>query len=177
MRRRNRKTRIRQYFYGRYKFPSISSKLAGSAPGSVLNMNISIQSLLSTLSPSRLTLKLSTIRLYRAGGVQLSEGMRLIGETSSAHDNTQLVRIPPTPDLVNSIVAVLHPPEDGSDDGVKSQAAAGGPSSSGLNLSIAAGFVSIVSVDVESDTLTVLSPCPGMLPSKHLLVGSLKWVE
>lgn len=176
MRRRNRKTRIRQYFYGRYKFPSISGKLAGSAPGSILNMNISIQSLLPTLSPSRLSLKLSTIRLYRAGGVQLSEGMRLIGETASAQDNTQLVRIPSTPDLVNSIVAVLHPPDEGTgtDDATKSQVSG---ISSGLNTSNAAGFVSIVSVDIENDTLTVLSPCPGMLPSKHLLVGSLKWVE
>jgi len=106
--------------------------------------------------------------------------MRLIGETTTAQDNTQLVRIPPTPDLVNSIVAVLHPPEDGAgtDDGVKSQSVAGGGQAlSGLNVSNAAGFVSIVSVDVENDTLTVLSPCPGMLPSKHLLVGSLKWVE
>lgn len=128
-----------------------------------------------TLSPSRLTMKLSTMRLYRAGGVQLSEGMRLIGETASSQDNTQLVRIPFTPDLVNSIVAVLHSPEDGTDDGAKTQSTGG--VASGLSTSNAAGFVSIVSVDTDSDSLTVLSPCPGMLPSKHLLVGSLKWVE
>jgi len=39
------------------------------------------------------------------------------------------------------------------------------------------GFVHVVEVDSEAGTLTLLVPCPGPLPSKYFLHGSLKWFE
>lgn len=41
----------------------------------------------------------------------------------------------------------------------------------------AAGFVYVTGVDEAKGTITLLSPCPGELYSKYLLLGSLKWIE
>ena len=41
----------------------------------------------------------------------------------------------------------------------------------------AAGFIYVTAVDESKGTLTLLSPCPGELYSKFLLLGSLKWIE
>jgi polyribonucleotide 5'-hydroxyl-kinase len=43
--------------------------------------------------------------------------------------------------------------------------------------SSAAGFVYVTAVDESKGTLTLLSPCPGELYSKFLLLGSIKWIE
>lgn len=40
-----------------------------------------------------------------------------------------------------------------------------------------AGFVHVLEVDEAKQTMTVLSPCAGNLPSKYLLLASLKWIE
>jgi polyribonucleotide 5'-hydroxyl-kinase len=124
-------------------------------------------------------MKLSSLKFYRAGGLQLSEGMRLIGEKVSAQENTQLVRISPSPDILNSIVAVLHPVEDETGGDVDTVSSSSRPvdTPAALSQCNVAGFLWIVQLDTEADSLTVLSPCPGVLPSKHVVVGSLKWVE
>jgi len=40
-----------------------------------------------------------------------------------------------------------------------------------------AGYVYVTGVDEGKRQLTVLSICPGKLPSQYLLVGNLKWIE
>lgn len=157
-RRRHRKARIKEYFYG-------PPKHVGGG---------------FTFSPHRQEIKLKTVRLLRAGGVQVSEGMRLVGESAEV-DNCSLTRITPSADLAGSIVAVLQPEADTGDGA----GASGGGTTAGSKETISpqlvtanvAGFLSIVSVDLEQDTMTVLAPCVGALPSKYLLVGNLKWVE
>lgn len=39
------------------------------------------------------------------------------------------------------------------------------------------GFVHVTKVDSERNSLTVLSPSPGKLPSRFLIAGDLKWIE
>lgn len=138
-------------------------------------------------SPSRQSLKLSSLKFYRAGGLQLSEGMRMIGESATSQDNTQLIRFAPTSDLINSIVAILHPIED--DTTTTNNISMSNSSSTmeqqdkdkdglkALGQCNIAGFLWLVQVEPESDSVTFISPCPGALPSKHILVGSLKFVE
>ena len=39
------------------------------------------------------------------------------------------------------------------------------------------GLVYVSAVDVEKKEITLLSPSPGSLPSKYLVVGSLEWLD
>lgn len=40
-----------------------------------------------------------------------------------------------------------------------------------------AGFVHVLDVDEQKQSMTVLSPCAGNLPTKYLILASLKWIE
>jgi hypothetical protein len=143
-----------------------------------------------TFSPERKeNLPISAFTFLRIGGIQLSEGMKVIEKTSSSHqDSCKLMKIVPTSDLAFSIVGVLHHldtyqynPSGGSSSGGGGNASnyyiKNGEISQELLESNISGFISIVQMDLENDRMTILSPCPGALPSTLLLVGSIKWVE
>ena len=160
VRRRARKNTIAEYFYGR--------TVAAGLP--------------KRLSPSRSDIRLSSVRLLRAGGVQLSEAMLPIGQ-SAASDPLKLVSIQPSMDLLHSILAVLH---SNNEDDLSHPYSVGGTIASNaapadipqdIGQSNVAGFLYVVELDIDNDTMVVLSPCPGALPSKYLLMGSIKWVE
>jgi hypothetical protein len=144
---------------------------------------------LSVFTPDRREgLPLSSFIFVRAGGIQLSEGMRIIDKSTATHQDTcKLLRVTPSSELLYSIVGVLH-----DFDGVLTSLAntlfantsSGGASSKVIGdisqqvlQSNIAGFVNILQLDFENDRMTILSPCPGALPSNILLVGSIKWVE
>ena len=129
----------------------------------------------SLFSPARQDLRLSTLRLVRAGGIELSDGMKLLGETQNASENVKLTRVQVSNDLVHSILAVLHIAEEDETNSSITPESSDIPQQ--LLSSNIAGFLWIVQMDIERDIMTVLAPCPGALPSKYLLVGSIKWVE
>ena len=121
------------------------------------------------LSPARLELQISELILLKAGGLQISENMRVMGDKGT--DSTELVQVPPLEqELERSILAVLYPPEAAASNDI-----AGEELPPSLQKCNAAGFLYVVSVDVEQDSLVVLAPAAGALPSNYLLVGSLKW--
>lgn len=138
---KERKNKIHNYFYGK-----------------------------SNLSPERKVLRLSNIELFQAGRVQLSEGMKFIGDKSD--DKTALVRVSPSIDLLHRILAVVHPPGEHFDSSKYPDEFP--PEMLKANT---AGFVYVIEIDTEKDTLTVLMPCPGEMPSKFLFKGSIKWFE
>jgi polyribonucleotide 5'-hydroxyl-kinase len=139
---RSRQSRIKDYFYGK-----------GSAA--------------SALSPARLELQISSLVLIKAGGLQISEHMRVMGDKGT--DKTELVRVSPSEqELEQCILSVMYPPSEPGDGEEVPQS---------LHRCNVAGFVYVMSVDVEKDIITVLSPNSGALPSKYLLVGSIKWDE
>jgi polyribonucleotide 5'-hydroxyl-kinase len=119
-------------------------------------------------------LRISSFIFLRVGGVQLSEGMKVIGGDRSANDSCKLMKIQPTSDLIYSVVGVLHPMEELLSN---SQARNMLEFPQELLESNISGFVSILQMDFDNDKMSILSPCPGMLPSQFLLVGSIKWVE
>ena len=41
----------------------------------------------------------------------------------------------------------------------------------------AAGFCVVTNVNVEAQTITLLAPCSGDLPSKNLVLGKVEWME
>ena len=101
--------------------------------------------------------------------------MKLIGETEGTAEVLKISRAHVSNDLVNSILAVLHVGDENDDENALEGAKSDIPQH--LVHSNIAGFVWVVQVDSDRDILTVLAPCPGALPSKYLLVGSIKWVE
>jgi hypothetical protein len=122
-------------------------------------------------------LQISFFVFLRVGGVQISDGMKTIDRVAKP-DDCRLVPINPPIDLTNYIVAVLNDIDhDHLDDGSGITAAKGEPDYQVLLRSNTAGFIHILSMDVNADRMTVLSPCPGSLPSNYLLVGSVKWTE
>lgn len=101
-------------------------------------------------------------------------------EKSAHQDACKLIKIIPTSELAYSVVAVLNQ-LDALDPyqslQQQQQLAKVGEVSQQLLESNVAGFINIVQMDLENDRMTILSPCPGALPSYYLLVGSIKWVE
>jgi len=145
---RARQQRIKEYFYGRV---SLSSSLGPS------------------YSPARIDIQISAVKFIRAGGLQLSENMRVMGD--AGNEATLLVPVTPTEaELGRSILAVLHPLPEGSSSSARSDEIP-----QALLAQNVAGFVYVVSLSLEQDRMTVLSPCGGALPSPYLLVGSIKW--
>ena len=135
------------------------------------------------LSPVRQDKRLSALRLLRAGGIMLTEGMRSVGDTTTV-DTTTLTRITPSQDLLNFIVGVLHPPVEEEDPAQGQGQGQGGRGDvigadvpSNLLTCNVAGFLRIVAIDIENDSISFLCPCPGNFPSRFLLVGTLKWLE
>ena len=141
---RQRRQKIWEYFYGSKAFP---------------------------YSPARIDVKISSLCLIRAGGIQLSEGMRLLQSGGASSDSCQPIKITPSQDLHRCILAVLTPSvSDAAQIGEKTEKL---PPS--LLKSSVAGYVCVVNLEIEEDKMTLLSPSPGPLPSNFLLSGSVKW--
>eukprot|EP00607_Mallomonas_marina_P002237 CAMPEP_0182439140 /NCGR_PEP_ID=MMETSP1167-20130531/86253_1 /TAXON_ID=2988 /ORGANISM="Mallomonas Sp, Strain CCMP3275" /LENGTH=405 /DNA_ID=CAMNT_0024632771 /DNA_START=29 /DNA_END=1243 /DNA_ORIENTATION=- len=145
-RRRARKNKFSEYFYG-HRVPAGVPQL---------------------LSPCRTEIRLSSVRILRAGGVQLSEAMLPIG-LSSVQEPLRVTPVVPSQELVHSILSILHPPADESAvDSLFSGTSTAQDIPQDILRGNSAGFLYIVELDIESDNMTVLSPCPGTLPSKFL---------
>jgi len=160
---RARQACIQEYFYGK-----------SALRGRVRNGEVSF-------SPARLDLQISSLVVMKAGGLQLSEHMRVMGDQGTG--STELVRVHPTEqELDRSILAVLFADErETAADAAAADTGTGGGGSDEVGQSLlrsnVAGFVYVVSVDIEQDTMTVLAPNAGPLPSDYLLLGSIKWDE
>jgi polyribonucleotide 5'-hydroxyl-kinase len=142
---RQRRQKIWEYFYGSKALPSYS--------------------------PARIDVKISSLCLLRAGGIQLSEGMRLLQSGGASSDSCQPIKINPSQDLHRCILAVLVPSaNDATLAGDKLDKL---PPS--LLKSCVAGYVCVLNLEIEEDKMTLLSPSPGPLPSNFLLSGSVKW--
>lgn len=92
--------------------------------------------------------------------------MKVLGEKSSKNEYS-LIEVKPSNDFINSIVAVLQPIESTEMKDLSKL-------NSELVNSNMAGLINILHIDVASDSMTILSPCPGSLPSNYLLLGSIK---
>eukprot|EP00804_Cyclotella_cryptica_P002735 CCRYP_009646-RA/>CCRYP_009646-RA protein AED:0.42 eAED:0.42 QI:0/-1/0/1/-1/1/1/0/516 len=122
-------------------------------------------------TPSLIEVPFSQIRLHKLSNISLSASMLPVSAKQST-DPIQLVDIPTseiTTKLQQSILAVCHPSavEKYENSGIARD----------LYLSGVAGFVAVEKVDVDKERLSLLSPCVGSLPSEHLLVGDISWLE
>mmetsp|Transcript_26229 Transcript_26229/g.44221 ORF Transcript_26229/g.44221 Transcript_26229/m.44221 type:complete len:462 (+) Transcript_26229:177-1562(+) len=151
-RRRARRSLVHEYFYGKKVI------VAGEEQP-------------PRYRPHRQELSLSSCTFFSCGGVRLSESMRPLGQEKAAQGGAAVLQpVPPSMELEHAVLAVLQAqegaagPESNSSDGQRTPA----------NI---AGFVYVVKLEQDLNTVTVLSPCPGKLPSLDFVVGSIKWVE
>ena len=84
-----RKTKFNEYFYGK------------------------VQDNTTTFQPERMDgLDISQFTFMRCGGMQISEGMRSVGDKASPEDAYKISKITRiTADLEKSVVALLHSPQ------------------------------------------------------------------
>ena len=155
-RRASRSQCIKRYFYGN----SVPSKDASATTSQQYQY-----------SPSLIEVSFSDVHLHKLSNISLSASLLPISAKQST-DPIQLSTLSSseiTPKFQQNVLAVCHP------SAVEKYEESG--SARDLYLSGVAGFVVVEKVDVDKGTLSLLSPCAGSLPSSHLLVGDIFWLE
>ncbi|KAI9333142.1 Pre-mRNA cleavage complex II protein Clp1-domain-containing protein [Obelidium mucronatum] len=149
--------KIREYFYGTPKFP---------------------------LSPFSSIVGFHELHVRRVGDSTAAPSSALpIGVDRKAQE-TKIVKVEVGDILLNSILAVSHADRLdalGATTAVSAPALTADEETALILESNVAGFVYVSEV-VDDDkrkkkTVTVLTPNPGRLPKKYLVMGALKWVE
>jgi len=181
-RRESRRRAIHEYFYGK----SLCAHMTGT--GGMVG-SASVPGNAYTLSPARVELKLSTLKLMRIGesALQLTDGMRSIGDdTCEAANPIELLPVKVAKananDLRFTMLALVH-----ATDGLSPLQALSESEEEVLVHNNVAGFLSVIDFTLDpnnpdDDSVVLLSPCPGgELPGtkqlKYLFVGSIKHLE
>ncbi|DAZ95851.1 TPA: hypothetical protein N0F65_009125 [Lagenidium giganteum] len=125
-----------------------------------------------TLSPCVNEYSFDEIDFYAIKDMKVSDVMLPVGQTETDLDRLRVVKVNVSLDLLHSIAAVCHVkhPQDATTSLTNSEYSV-------LLSSPAAGFVCIKEIREEEKKLVLLVPSPGPLPSRHLLLGSMKWLE
>lgn len=116
--------------------------------------------LVNDLSPHSNVANFSDISVYRIGGGPQAPRSALPIGAEPAADPIRIVQVTIKDDLLHMVLAVSYAKE--SDQIIPSNIA---------------GFIYITDIDTNRKTITYLGPCPGNLPSRILIVGSLAWME
>jgi polyribonucleotide 5'-hydroxyl-kinase len=129
-------------------------------------------------SPCLLEIKLSDINIHQITNISLSSALLAIGAKQST-DPIQLITLSNsdiTTKHQHALLGVCHP---GAVEKYESGVGGGrgGGSARDLWLSGVAGFVVVEKVNVDAGTISLLCPCAGSLPSCHLLIGDVYWME
>ncbi|XP_004525577.1 protein CLP1 homolog [Ceratitis capitata] len=110
--------------------------------------------------PFSFEVKFQDLKLYKIGAPPLPDSCMPIG--MKAEDNkTKVVAVTPSPSLLHHILAISF--AETTDEDVI-----------GTNV---AGFVCVTDVDMERQTITVLSPQPRPLPNNVLLLSELQFMD
>ena len=164
-RRISRSSCIKRYFYGGDTATTTATTTAAPMGSRLL------------YSPCLLEIKLSNVHIHRITNISLSSALLAIGAKQST-DPIQLITLSNsdiTTRQQHALLGVCHP---GAVEKYESSIAAGGGGSArDLWLSGVAGFVVIEKVNVDAGTISLLCPCAGSLPSCHLLIGDVYWME
>lgn len=165
-RRISRSSCIKRYFYG----SDITTTTTTTAPPSSTRL----------YSPCLLEIKLSDINIHQITNISLSSALLAIGAKQST-DPIQLITLSSsdiTTKYQHALLGVCHPGAvEKYESSTAAAAAAGGGSARDLWLSGVAGFVVVEKVNVDAGTISLLCPCAGSLPSCHLLIGDVYWME
>ena len=160
-RRQSRSQSIKRYFYGDIIPPKTDATAATPSTAAPQHQ----------FTPCLIEVPFSSIQLHKLSNISLSASMLPVSAKQST-DPIQLTTLSSseiTTQFQQSILAVCHP------SAVEKYEASG--KARDLYLSGVAGFVSVDRVNVDKEMISLLSPCAGSLPSGHLLVGDVCWLE
>lgn len=116
--------------------------------------------LANDLSPHSNIVNFSDISVYRIGGGPQAPRSALPIGAEPVADPTRLVAVNISRDLLHLVLAVSYAKEPDQ-----------------IISSNVAGFIYVTDIDIQRKKITYLAPCPGELPSKFLIVGTLTWLE
>jgi polyribonucleotide 5'-hydroxyl-kinase len=112
------------------------------------------------LAPSSTTVDFGKVSVFKIGsGPRAPSSALPIGQKTSA-DPLRVSTVAPSMGLLNAVLAVSH----------------GTTQREILNQNVA-GFVYVTEVDMASGRFTYTAPAGGALPSRNLILGTLKWIE
>ena len=164
IRRRYRQTAIHQYFYG-------SSKT----------------DVLETYSPPSIILKFSDLLFLRHGNLELTDALLPLGMQGAAANGNQLtlervaINEQNREEFMHAVVAIMNEPDEEEKDSPELlNAVVDKDIPSTLLSTNVAGFMSIMDIDMNTETVTFRSPCPvtaESLPTRYAIVGSIKYQE
>ncbi|PXF40752.1 Protein CLP1-like [Gracilariopsis chorda] len=113
------------------------------------------------LSPFSIAIEFDKVIVLRVGGeATVVPDSVLPAGASSSLDPLKPVRITSVADVLHNVLAVSQATDE----------------KDVFDMPLF-GFLHVVKVDVERNSMTVLAPSPGTIPSTILLVGDTKWVE
>jgi polyribonucleotide 5'-hydroxyl-kinase len=110
--------------------------------------------------PHSFDVKWSEIKIYKIGAPALPDSCLPLGMKAEDH-LTKLVAVTPNPGILHHLLAVSF--SEGDDDEIIS--------------SHMAGFVCVTNVDMDRQTITLLSPQPKPLPNNILLLSELQFMD
>ncbi|XP_018321404.1 protein CLP1 homolog [Agrilus planipennis] len=112
------------------------------------------------LYPHTFELKLSDVKIFKIGAPPLPDSCLPLGMKAEDH-LTKIVPITPNAAILHHILAVSYAKKEEDD----------------LLLSHVAGFVCVTNIDMERQTLSVLSPQPKPLPNNILLLSEFQFMD
>ena len=112
------------------------------------------------LCPHAGSARFDELSIFRMGGGPRAPSSALPVGAVSALNPLRCAPVTPSLELLHSVLAVSHASEAAE-----------------LMTSNIAGFIHITDVDLQAKRIIFLAPCPGPLPGKLLLMGTVKWVE
>ena len=189
--RKARHRRVHEYFYGPHSWASrqrqrqrqqqhLLSADEDAASSSEHAATASAEPDILSLAPSTLELHFRDVEIVRVLALDAVavDSMLPVGQGSML-EPLQVVAVTPSPALIHNVLAVCHSPDDGDHDENQPDAKrknSSNPRQFLLNCAVA-GFVVVSAVNMEKGTLTLLAPCSGDLPTKHLVLGKIEWME
>ena len=167
--RQARSRSMKRYFYGDMVEPPQAP--AGSGGGGTSSAAAAAAASLARvpqLTPFLNQIQFNTITLYKLSAIALSASLLPVAQQQST-DSIQVQQVELSEALQHALLAVCHP------------LAVAAYQQSGrardLYESGVAGFCAVERVIMDTDTVHLLCPCAGSLPSQTLLVGDITWME
>jgi len=179
-RRASRSQSIKRYFYGDILPPKSPDATNANATASSISPTTAATSPLQyQFTPNLIETPIHSLHLHKLTSLSLTASLLPVSSKQST-DPIQITTLPSseiTSKFQHSVWAVCHPSAVEKFERADAASNGGGKKARELFLAGVAGFVVVEKVDAEREMVSLLSPCGGSLPSGHMLVGDVAWME